>query len=145
MNRILVPIDGSAHADRALRHALEHALALVKAGVTIELDLINVQTPIVYGEILAMVGEEQAKEYAMKAGARALAAAHQLLGDAGFPFHARVAIGEVAEVIAAHVQKHHITEVVMGTRGLGPVSGLVLGSVATKVIHLVDVPITLIK
>ncbi|MFN0302201.1 MAG: universal stress protein, partial [Burkholderiales bacterium] len=40
---------------------------------------------------------------------------------------------------------HHISEVVMGTRGLGSVSGLVLGSVATKIIHLVDVPVTLVK
>ncbi len=33
----------------------------------------------------------------------------------------------------------------MGTRGLGRISGLMLGSVATKVIHLATVPVTLIK
>jgi nucleotide-binding universal stress UspA family protein len=33
----------------------------------------------------------------------------------------------------------------MGTRGLGPIANLVIGSVATKVIHLVEVPVTLIK
>jgi len=33
----------------------------------------------------------------------------------------------------------------MGSRGLGAVSGLVLGSVATKVLHLTQVPIVLIR
>jgi nucleotide-binding universal stress UspA family protein len=33
----------------------------------------------------------------------------------------------------------------MGTRGLGRVSGLLLGSVATKVLHLTKVPVTLAK
>jgi nucleotide-binding universal stress UspA family protein len=33
----------------------------------------------------------------------------------------------------------------MGCRGLGSVSGLVLGSVATKALHLTDVPVTLIR
>ena len=33
----------------------------------------------------------------------------------------------------------------MGTRGLGAVANLMIGSVATKVIHMVDVPVTLIK
>jgi len=38
----------------------------------------------------------------------------------------------------------------MGTRGLGSggagaISGLLLGSIATKVLHLVDVPVTFVK
>jgi nucleotide-binding universal stress UspA family protein len=33
----------------------------------------------------------------------------------------------------------------MGTRGLGSVANLMIGSVATKVIHLVEIPVTLIK
>ena len=35
--------------------------------------------------------------------------------------------------------------IVMGTRGLGTVQTLLLGSTALKVLHLVDVPVTLIK
>jgi nucleotide-binding universal stress UspA family protein len=33
----------------------------------------------------------------------------------------------------------------MGTRGMGAVPNLLLGSVASKVVHLVDIPVTLIK
>jgi nucleotide-binding universal stress UspA family protein len=35
--------------------------------------------------------------------------------------------------------------IVMGTRGLSPVTGLLLGSVATRVIHVVGLPVTLVK
>ena len=38
-----------------------------------------------------------------------------------------------------------IKHIVMGTRGLGSIQGLLLGSVAMKVVHLAEVPITLLK
>jgi nucleotide-binding universal stress UspA family protein len=33
----------------------------------------------------------------------------------------------------------------MGTRGMGPVKDLFLGSVASKVLHLARIPVTLVK
>ena len=33
----------------------------------------------------------------------------------------------------------------MGTRGMGTIANLALGSVATKVIHLANIPVTLVK
>jgi nucleotide-binding universal stress UspA family protein len=36
-------------------------------------------------------------------------------------------------------------EVVMGTRGMGALGTLLLGSVAYRVVHLVHVPVTLVK
>jgi nucleotide-binding universal stress UspA family protein len=42
-------------------------------------------------------------------------------------------------------KEHGCAQIVMGTRGLGTVSGMLLGSVATKVIHLADVPVVLLK
>jgi nucleotide-binding universal stress UspA family protein len=47
--------------------------------------------------------------------------------------------------IASYVDSRHCDMVVMGTRGLSPVGGLVLGSVTSRVIHLVKVPVTLVK
>jgi nucleotide-binding universal stress UspA family protein len=35
--------------------------------------------------------------------------------------------------------------IVMGTRGLGAMAGLVLGSVAMKVVQLARIPVTLVK
>ncbi len=33
----------------------------------------------------------------------------------------------------------------MGTRGLGAVAGVLMGSVTTKLLHLTDLPVTLVK
>jgi nucleotide-binding universal stress UspA family protein len=38
-----------------------------------------------------------------------------------------------------------LRETVMGTRGLGRVANLVLGSVAHKVVQLAEVPVTLVR
>ncbi|MFN5167526.1 MAG: universal stress protein [Pseudomonadota bacterium] len=35
--------------------------------------------------------------------------------------------------------------IVMGSRGMGALGNLAFGSVATKVVHLADVPVTLVK
>jgi nucleotide-binding universal stress UspA family protein len=56
-----------------------------------------------------------------------------------------VGVGHAGETIAEYVRQQHCNAVIMGTRGLGSTRGLVLGSVATKVVHLVNVPVTLVK
>jgi nucleotide-binding universal stress UspA family protein len=53
--------------------------------------------------------------------------------------------GEVAHVIADVVQSQAMDEVIMGTRGVGALGGMLLGSVAYRVVHLVGVPVTLVK
>jgi nucleotide-binding universal stress UspA family protein len=43
------------------------------------------------------------------------------------------------------VKSLSIEEVVMGTRGMGTLGTLLLGSVAYRVVHLVHVPVTLVR
>ena len=50
-----------------------------------------------------------------------------------------------AEVICKYAKEKGVFQIFMDTRGLGSVSGLLLGSVATKVIHFTDVPVLLVK
>lgn len=60
-------------------------------------------------------------------------------------YQVRTRVGAPANEIALHLHETGCDAIVMGTRGLGPIANLVMGSVATKVIYLVDVPVTLIK
>lgn len=53
--------------------------------------------------------------------------------------------GDPAGVILNYVKTQGIEKVVMGNRGLSKISGLLLGSVTSKVIAGVDVPVTLVK
>jgi nucleotide-binding universal stress UspA family protein len=64
---------------------------------------------------------------------------------AGLACVTHVRIGAPAEVIAAYAAEKGCDAIVMGTRGMGAVAGLVMGSVAQKVVHLASVPVTLVK
>jgi nucleotide-binding universal stress UspA family protein len=85
------------------------------------------------------------QEAASQAAAKALKDAIAKSEAAGVGFKTIVRTGQAAETIAQVAREEDIKRVVMGTRGLGRIQGLLLGSVATKVIHLAEVPVTLIK
>ncbi len=72
-------------------------------------------------------------------------AAKALLADAGIPFKTALRVGDAAENILKAVREARCDEIVMGTRGLGALAGLVLGSVAMKVVQLAKIPATLVK
>jgi len=140
--RILLPVDGSEPALRAVDQVLKHAGLLKEAP---EVHLLNVQIALRQG-VTAFVGRQQIDSYHHDEGARELAPARAKLDAAKLPYRFHVGVGEEpSEVIARYVRDKKCDQVVMGTRGLGSVSGMLLGSVTTKVIHLVDVPVLLVK
>lgn len=138
MLRVLVPVDGSENALRAVRFLIRKSTLFRDP---LEIHLLNVQ-PSFPGTIRGVA--QLALEEHQREGLAALAAARQLLDDAGIRYSHHVGVGETPEVIARYVGDHNIEQVVMGTRGLGTIAGLILGSVATKVLHLVHVPVLLV-
>ena len=56
-----------------------------------------------------------------------------------------VRIGHPGDEIAACAAEHGCDAIVMGTRGMGTVAGLLLGSVATRVLRVAQVPVTLVR
>jgi len=140
--RILVAMDGSEHALRALHHVLELAPQMREP---IELHVLNVQPPT-FGTVKRHVSPEALQTYYQEEGEQALRAARALLeASAAVTRSYHVAVGPVAEAIVQYASEHHCRQIVMGTRGLGTVSGLLLGSVALKVLQLAEVPVTLVK
>jgi len=53
--------------------------------------------------------------------------------------------GSIAATIDRVAREEHVEHIIMGTRGLGGVRGLLLGSIATQLLHLADAPVTLVK
>jgi len=60
-------------------------------------------------------------------------------------FVARAELGSPAETIDRVAREVGAYQIVMGTRGLGSLGNLFLGSVATKVVRLAQIPVTLVK
>ena len=136
LSKVLVPVNGSPASLRALDFAIEMMGQFV---------LLNVQNISAVDLAGAAMGSDW-QEAASQASDKALKEAVGKAQAAGIAFKSIVRTGQTAEAIAqaAHDEGvgHHI---VMGTRGLGSIQGLLLGSVAMKVIHLAEVPITLLK
>jgi nucleotide-binding universal stress UspA family protein len=80
-----------------------------------------------------------------KAAAEVLQQAVAVCRDAGVPCVPRSERGAVAATIVRVAREQGAAQIIMGTRGLGGVRGLLLGSVATQLLHLVDIPVTLVK
>ena len=142
MLRILLPVDGSETSLRAVDHLLRN-VGLLKERP--EIHLLNVQMALRQG-VTEFVSKEQIEGYHREEGMKALAAARAKLDSARLPYNHHIGVGEdPAQVIAHYVKDNKCDQLVMGTRGLGSVAGLLLGSVATKTIHLVEIPILLVR
>ena len=74
-----------------------------------------------------------------------LAPALAALDAAGVPHTDEILVGPVAESIANCADARKVDAIVMGTRGMTAIGNLVMGSVATRVVHLAHVPVTLVK
>lgn len=139
MLKVLVAVDGSVHSDKAVHHAIRLAGEVAAISIVV----VNVQ-PEPEFRSLALHREEMLEELG-NAGEAVLAGARALFAEAGVKTFERREIGDPAETIAEVVAAEAVDLVVMGTMGLGSLAELVFGSVAMKVIHLVDVPVTLVK
>jgi len=140
MKRILVPVDGSETSLRGLRHAAQRARES-----NAELHLLHVEPPMAYEELRAYALRPELEELRESACGRVLEAAADALATENVPHAEHLQHGEVAQVIARFAAAQSIDEVIMGTRGMGALGSMFLGSVAQRVVHLAAVPVTLVK
>jgi nucleotide-binding universal stress UspA family protein len=140
--KLLVPVDGSAPSLRAVKLAI----AMAKTARSSELLLVTVQNLAALGAAdLGFLDPTLTRQAARRGGEKALRKAIAAAKAAKLNFSTRVEIGPIAESVAKIARQEKVDHIVMGTRGLGGVRGLLLGSVATQLIHLVEVPVTLVK
>jgi nucleotide-binding universal stress UspA family protein len=141
MASILVPVDGSRNALRAVEHAASKANA-----AKYEVHLLNVQPlPDTYGMVGAYLDKREYRKFAKERADKILRPAAERLAQAHVAHHEHVSFGDPAPTIARTARRLRCTSIVMGTRGLGALGSLLLGSVATKVLHLARTPVTLVK
>jgi nucleotide-binding universal stress UspA family protein len=137
--RILVPIDGSANSERAFRFALEQAR---RSGAALE--LLNVQ-PAMHGVVTMFVAKTELDAFRRDEAMKLLGPANAAAAEAGVAHDHHIGVGAPGPTIAAFAAKLGCTQIVMGTRGHGKTLNLILGSVATAVIHDAGMPVTLVK
>ncbi|GIZ53006.1 universal stress protein [Noviherbaspirillum aridicola] len=141
MQKILLAVDGSETSLRAVAHVAKRAAA---AKEDYQILLVNVQYPL-HGSVSTFIDGGQIKQYHHEEGMKTLAAAQENLTAAGVPYTHHLFVGEPAEVVTRFAREQGCDEIVIGTRGLSGIGSLLMGSVATKVIHLADMPVLLVK
>lgn len=143
MLKLLVPIDGSEFASRALDLLLDKMAWLRKES---EIHLINVQPPVPGGSrAAAVLGQDRLNQHHQEEAMEVLKPAMQKLDAAGVKYVHHIVVGEPGPVIAEFANEKGCDLILMGTHGKGATATLLLGSVAMKVIHLAQVPVTLVK
>ena len=138
--RILVAVDGSDGAMAALREVVRVAPSFA-ARPEVHLLAVYDRTPFDV-EIAAMVSAEALAEHQRRYFETALMPVRRLLADTNVVVvHEHKAVGPPARKIHEAVSEHGCDLVCIGTRGMGTVRNLVLGSTAVKVLHVAEVPV----
>jgi nucleotide-binding universal stress UspA family protein len=141
--KVLVPVDGSPASIRAVKLAIDQVKALPGASLVI----VNVQNPatLSLADGVGIMPPEWIEQEEVRAATEALQDAVAACREAGVAYVARSERGSIAATIDRVAREEHVEHIVMGTRGLGGVRGLLLGSVATQLLHLANAPVTLVK
>ncbi len=148
MRRILVAVDGSDHARRAVEFAADLA-ACFRSGVTV-LHVVEDVSGMVPPEFEAYARIEHVRvtheQVLLDAGQRIVSDAEKTLRDRGVSGVEQVVeIGRPAFGIAEKARELDADMIVMGRRGLGNLASLLQGSVTHKVMQLADTTVVTVK
>jgi nucleotide-binding universal stress UspA family protein len=137
---ILVPVDGSDHALRALDVACDLAQ---KYAATLR--LVHAYPPIFADSTMGGADIEPLIARRTEAGEAVLARAREHIKDYALDSTSELREAPDAEAILEEADAHHCDLIVMGTRGLGRLTGLLLGSVSQKVVQHAKCPVLLVR
>jgi nucleotide-binding universal stress UspA family protein len=130
--KALLAVDGSEVSDRAT----EHVISLAGGGAPFALSVITVQ-PFMSIEAQAM--------HLQSYGEAAMKSACARLDAAGIPYDTHIAMGPAGVRICEFAEAGGFELVVLGTKGLGWVNTVLVGSVAKHVIESSSVPVLLVR
>jgi nucleotide-binding universal stress UspA family protein len=139
--KFLVAVDGSPASLRAVKLAIEFTTVWRQASLI----LLNVQNVVMLGPTTGLMAAAWIEEEEAAAAEECLKDSVEACQSAGVSFKVRSERGAPAATIDQIVRLENADHIFMGTRGLGSIRGLLVGSVATQVLHLVEVPVTLVK
>lgn len=140
MKRILVAMDGSEPALKAMRTG-----ASLLHGAELQLTLAYViSKPLAYPADFPGWGLQSFEEEESRWAKQMLADAAQQATDSKLKVETVVLGGSPAEAIADDAFRQNYDLVVVGSRGRGAVTRVLLGSVADRLVHICKVPVLVV-
>lgn len=145
---ILVPFDGSKNALAALRFAIPLAKALKE-----KLVVLNVQPDFQSLNVRRFFSEQDVRDYQRQMYREAIDAVEPELKEADIDYELRLKIGDPKEIILKQAYPFDaepqcstvgVRMIIMGSRGMHPILGGVLGSVSYGVVNAAPCPVTIV-
>ncbi|HUK03912.1 MAG TPA: universal stress protein [Burkholderiales bacterium] len=141
--KILLPVDGSKYSLDAVNSLIEHS-NWYREKPSVELLTVHLPVPKLPNMNL-VVGKNQIQRYYREEGEASLAEAKKRLDAAGIEYRAQILVGQIADTIVAQAKKTRCDLIFIGTHGRGAAANLLLGSTASKVLHIAAVPVLLVR
>jgi nucleotide-binding universal stress UspA family protein len=135
--KILVPLDGSSNALRALDKAITFAKPL---GAKIFAISVIHNVPITGIHNVKAMRANWVKE-----ARKILAKAKKHSAQRGVDFNEKIASGYAGDEIVNYAKKSNCGLIVMGSRGLSGPKATILGSVSNHVLHKARMPVVIVK
>jgi nucleotide-binding universal stress UspA family protein len=135
---ILVAYDGSDHSQKALNLAVK--IAQCSEG--------KLKVLFAFDHVPTIFGDDETEHFierAMSRGRDVLSTATTHLDEVGIEFTTDIVEGPAAEAILRTAQAEGCDLIVMGSRGLGMMQGLLLGSVSYRVLHHAQIPVLIVR
>ena len=145
MKKILIPVDSSKYAKRAVEQGIKMAKAfgsqvvlLYVANIRINYSRYEINLP--QDSLLAVIEEEKKYAEAM------LNSFKETFGDMADKVEIVILEGNAVDEIVDYAKESDIDMIIVGSHGTGSILRKnSLGSVASKVLHYVDKPVLVVK
>lgn len=138
ISRVLVPMDDSEIAERALEFALEtHSDAEI-----VVLHVVGVPSPLM-GEAVRLALEDDVEEAAEETAEEVFERARELAVERGREITTVVDVGQPAKAILDHTE--NVDLVVIGSHKRHGASRILTGNVAETVVRQSSVPVTVVE
>ena len=139
--KILLPIDGSEYSKNAIDFVASRTTVL---GNNPTIELLNIQVPLP-ARASRLVGREALDHYYEEEADKVFTSARKVLKRDNITVTEAYRIGAPDEMIAQEADKLPADLIVMGSRGLTALKGLIMGSVTTGVLARTKCPVLLLR
>ena len=139
MIKVLIPVDGSPNALRAVRHTFRRFMARH----VIEIHLLHVRTPLSQ-YVARFISSRNRAAWHREEADKALKSTRALLDSFGIPYTTHVEIGDKGETIDRVARHLHVDLIVMGTARKNSLTRLIEDSVTNRVLELTHVPVEVV-
>ncbi len=142
MRKYLLATDGSDCSKRAAYFLLDLVRDTSEFEITI-IQVVNIKKEIYNYSMMTNIPEIE--KFVKEQAEQIIDETAVIFENEGIQVNKLVLEGDPGHEIAEYAKQTNVNQIIMGSRGLGNIKGLVLGSVSQKLIHLATNPVTLVK